>query len=170
MTVPDRVSWAVEVVDPGPGERLLEIGCGPGVAAALVCARLTTGRLTAVDRSEVAVERTMRRNAEHVAAGRLEVVRAELDALDVTGMDKAFSVNVNVFWTTGADRELAVLHRALRPGGRLYVLYGTGPSTGDGDGERAIRTIAASLARHGFAGARGLRSPSGFGISAERTA
>jgi trans-aconitate methyltransferase len=36
-----------------PGERLLEIGCGSGVAAALVCARLDDGRLLAIDRSPV---------------------------------------------------------------------------------------------------------------------
>ena len=160
--IPDRIRWAVEVVDPRPAERLLEIGCGPGVAAALVCARLTTGRLTAVDRSEVAVARTRRRNAEHLESGRLEVVRSELDTLDVTGVDKAFSVNVNVFWTTAATRELAALHRALRPGGRLYLLYGTGP----GDGGRVIRTVAEAVAAHGFTDVRELSSPRGSGISA----
>lgn len=163
---PDRIRWAVDVLDPRPDERLLEVGCGPGVAASLVCARLTTGRLTAVDRSAVAVERTLRRCAEHVAAGRLEVVRATLDALDVTGMDAAFSVDVNVFWTTGATRELAALHRALRPGGRLYVLYGTGP----GDGERVLTASAAAIAEHGFGAVRRLRSAHGIGIAAERSA
>jgi SAM-dependent methyltransferase len=163
--IPDRVRWAVDVVDPRPGERLLEIGCGPGVAASLVCDRLATGHLTAVDRSAVAVGRTLRRAAGHVRAGRLTVVRAALDALEVTGVDKAFSVNVNVFWTTGADRELAALHRALRPGGRLFVLYGTGP----GEGERVLASVAAAVPAAGFAAVERLRSPHGIGIAAERT-
>jgi SAM-dependent methyltransferase len=163
---PGRLRWAVDVLDPRPSERLLEVGCGPGVAASLVCARLTTGRLTAVDRSAVAVERTLRRCAEHVASGRLEVVHAALDAFALTGMDAAFSVDVNVFWTTGATRELAVLHRALRPGGRLYVLFGTGP----GDGERVLTTVAAAVAGYGFRAVRRLRSAHGIGIAAERSA
>ncbi len=29
VAVPDRVRWAVEVLDPGPAETILEIGCGP---------------------------------------------------------------------------------------------------------------------------------------------
>lgn len=57
------------MLDPGSADQVLEIGCGPGVAAAVVCERLTTGRLLAVDRSAVAARRT----AEHVAGGRLEV-------------------------------------------------------------------------------------------------
>ncbi len=42
--------------------------------------------------------------------------------------------------------ELAVLHRALRPGGRLHLLYGRGP-TGPA---RITATLAARLAGHGF--------------------
>jgi SAM-dependent methyltransferase len=164
LVIPGRIRWAVEVVDPRPGERLLEVGCGPGVAASLVCARLTTGHLTAVDRSAVAVERTLRRGAGHVDAGRLTVVRSALDELDVTGVDKAFSVDVNVFWTTGAARELAVLHRALRPGGRLFVLYGTGP----GDSEQVLAKVAAAVSAAGFAEPARLRSPHGTGIAATR--
>ncbi|MGH3877943.1 MAG: class I SAM-dependent methyltransferase [Actinophytocola sp.] len=162
--IPDRIRWAVDVVDPRADERLLEIGCGPGVAAALVCERLTTGRLTAVDRSPVAVERTRRRNAAHLGSGRLEVVQSELDTLAVDDFDKAFSVDVNVFWTTDAARELAVLHGALRPGGRLYVLYGGGP-TGE---DRVTRTIADSLAGHGFVEVERIGSPHGMGVVARR--
>ncbi|TCM44279.1 class I SAM-dependent methyltransferase [Kribbella sp. VKM Ac-2568] len=62
-TVPDRIRWAVEEVDPQPGEQILEIGCGPGAAAQLVCERLTTGHLLATDRSAVAVNRTAGRSA-----------------------------------------------------------------------------------------------------------
>jgi SAM-dependent methyltransferase len=118
-----------------------------------------------VDRSPVAVERTRRRNAAHLESGRLEVVQSELDTLVTSGFDKAFSVNVNVFWTTGAARELAVLHDALRPGGRLYVLYGGGP-TGE---DRATRTIADALAGHGFLEVERISSPHGIGVVARNS-
>ena len=52
--VPPRMIWAVELMDPQPGDNILEIGCGPGYGAELVCARLTTGKLFAIDRSSLA--------------------------------------------------------------------------------------------------------------------
>ncbi|HWM02058.1 MAG TPA: class I SAM-dependent methyltransferase [Actinophytocola sp.] len=166
-TVPDRIRWAVEVVDPAPAQDILEVGCGPGVAAALVCERLTTGRMLAVDRSPVAVARTLARNATHVESGRLAVRQSELDTLDVSSVaDKAFTVNVNVFWTRDAGRELAALRHALRVGGRLYVLYGGGPTGAD----RVTPVIGAALAAHGFTDVTVLRAPHGLGVAARRAA
>src|SRR3712207_8974057 len=50
--------------------RLLEVGCGHGVAVSLVCERLTTGTITAIDRSPKMIEIATRRNRQHVDAGR----------------------------------------------------------------------------------------------------
>lgn len=61
--------------------------------------------------------------------------------------DKALSVNVNVFWTTSAEAECAVLSRVLEPGGRLWLVYG-GPAPGT---TRDLGpTVAANLKRRGF--------------------
>jgi SAM-dependent methyltransferase len=142
--VPDRVRAAVEVVAAGPDTRVLEAGCGPGAAAELICPLLTgRGRMLAVDRSEVAVRRTAERNAEHVAVGRLEVRRGDLAGLDVpeSSVDVAFALNVNLFWTRDPGPELAVLRRALAPGGVLHVLYGgTAPGEGTGRTLDAVRS------------------------------
>ena len=55
--IPPRLIWAVELMDPQPGDNVLEIGCGPGYGAELICQRLTTGKLFAIDRSESGVDR-----------------------------------------------------------------------------------------------------------------
>lgn len=147
---PHRIAWAVDLLDVGPDDRILEFGCGPGVAVSLVCERLQAGRIVAIDRSATAIERARARNAEHVAEGR--VVFEQVDLAGYRGeaeqFDKAFAVNVNVFWTSAAEPECRLLTRVLRPGGVLRLVYG-GPDSG---GTRDVGSgIAANLERHGFA-------------------
>lgn len=151
--IPQRLSRAVELLGVAPGQRILEIGCGPGVAAALICERLSGdagGQLTAIDRSETAIARASRRNAGHVAAGTVAFHRTDLAALALDGarFDTVFAVNVNLFWVADARAELALLRDALAPGGRLHLFY-EGPSP-DKDG-RIAGAIVPALAAHGFA-------------------
>lgn len=129
-TVPDRIRWAVDLLDIHPDHWILEIGCGPGVAAGLIAGRLTTGLLVAIDRSATAVSRATARNTAHIDAGRLTLVTTDLAGYEHTGMrfDTIFAMNVNVFWTGAADREWAAVDGLLRPGGRLFLFYGSGPN------------------------------------------
>ena len=138
-SVPDRVAWAVDQLDLHPNARVLEIGGGPGAAAELICRRLDDGSLVGIDRSAVAMARSAKRNEAHVDAGRLELRQGALADLVVPddSFDLAFCINVNLFWTGPAHRELDLLHRALRPGGSLHVLYGPGP----GDPTDALATV-----------------------------
>jgi cyclopropane fatty-acyl-phospholipid synthase-like methyltransferase len=151
---PARLQWAVQLLEVAPGDQVLELGCGPGVAVALVCERLTTGRITAVDRSATAVERTIRRNEAHIAAGRAVVEQCEVGDLDSRRgpFDKVFAVNVNLFWVRRAEAEIDLLRRLLRPEGALRLFYGfpggTGASDHESDGGAA--TAAAALEARGF--------------------
>jgi cyclopropane fatty-acyl-phospholipid synthase-like methyltransferase len=125
--IPERIRWAVETLAVEPGDRLLEIGGGPGIAASLICERFDRGSLLLIDRSATAIARTRRRNAEHVASGRLALETLDVADFDPgkTRFDKIFAVNVNLFWTTPATEELARIRRALDHDGRLFLFYET---------------------------------------------
>ncbi|MDG4821671.1 class I SAM-dependent methyltransferase [Asanoa sp. WMMD1127] len=143
--------WSVDQVNPAATDRIMEIGCGGGTAAALVCARLVSGSLVAIDRSATAVKKTLTRNEECVAAGRLTVIQAPFTAAgvgDLGPFDKIFSINVNLFWTSPAVEELALLRRLLVPGGTMFACWGRGPTPGRSD-EIARRT-ASRFAESGF--------------------
>ncbi len=148
--VPARLAWATTLLDVSPGDEVLEIGCGPGVAVGVVCDRLTTGRVTAIDRSPTAIARAVARNADHVAAGRAVIRRLTLDELEPTGVpfDVAFAVNVNLFWVGPADRELELLRGRLRAGATLWLVYEAPDHRRTAD---VARVVADALARHGFA-------------------
>src|SRR6476661_1808883 len=123
--VPPRMVWAVELMDPQPGDNVLEIGCGPGYAAELICQRLTTGKLFAIDRSESGVDRTKRRGKKFVDAGRLTVRQIDLATLrvPVKRLHKVFAFNVNLFWVRECHDEVALLHERVLPGGAVYLFF-----------------------------------------------
>ena len=146
-----RLVWAVETLAVEPGDRVLEIGCGHGVAADLVCERLDGGRLTAIDRSPAMIAAAARRNRPHVDAGRADFAVAALERaeLDAGGFDKAFAVNVAALWRRAADT-LPVVRVALAPGGRLYVFHQP-PWWPDAAAIDAFGAeLSGTLAAHGF--------------------
>ena len=119
-----RLRAVVDSLDVQPGDRVLEIGCGHGVAATFVCERLDGGRLTAVDRSSKMIEAAARRNADHVAAGRAEFLVARLEDLDLDDrrFDKIFAVRVGLFHRE-PERARALAERWLVPGGTLHAVF-----------------------------------------------
>ncbi len=121
----DRQRWAVDLVAASTPATVLEIGCGPGAALALLTQVLPDARVVGVDRSATAVRRAAARLAEAPGGGAVSLRQAAIADLDLPdgSIDVAFGVNVNVFWTSAAVRELAVLSRVLRPGGVLHLVY-----------------------------------------------
>src|ERR671925_2084285 len=91
----ERVVWAVDTLEVRPADRLLEVGCGHGVAVSLVCERLTTGTITAIDRSPKMIEMATRRNREHVEAGRAVLEAGPAGGAGLRGrrLDKGFSLH-----------------------------------------------------------------------------
>ncbi|SBV25315.1 Methyltransferase domain-containing protein [Micromonospora krabiensis] len=127
--VTQRQRWAVETMAVAPDDRLLEIGCGRGVAVSLVARRLTTGRIVAIDRSATMVRLAAERNAGHVESGRAEIRQAGFESADLQSRSftKIFAVNVNLFWLGAAAAQIGRMRDLLVPGGRLYV-FGERPT------------------------------------------
>jgi SAM-dependent methyltransferase len=153
--VPKRLRWTVQLLDVSPNDEILEIGPGPGVSVSLVCGQLATGRITAIDRSAIAIQRATKRNAKHVAAGKavfqqLDLANVDLVRRALTGQhfDKVYAVNVNLFWARPADAELQLIKDLLRPGGVLQLVYET-PSKEQTS--RVAKAVTAALANRGFA-------------------
>ena len=126
-----RLEWAVDVLAVGSEDRLLEVGCGQGVAVSLVCERLAGGHITAIDRSAKMTEAARRRNGDHVAAGKASFQTATPLSADLGGaeFDKIFAINVGVFFRQRPVRELEIFREHLRPGGRLFLFQEPPPGS-----------------------------------------
>lgn len=122
--VPERLVWAVELMDVRPDDRVLEIGCGAGIAVGLVCERLIGGRITAIDRSAAMTTLAARRHAAQIAAGRAVIRTVALHQFDAGGQrfDRILAINVGLFRSRAAE-EAAALRRLLAPAGSIYLIH-----------------------------------------------
>lgn len=120
----ERLEAVVDQLGIRPDHRVLEIGCGHGVAATLVCERLEGGRLTAIDRSAKMIEAAARRNAGYVEAGKAEFLVASLEDLDLgeRRFDVIFAVRVGLFQRE-PERAHALVEPWLAPGGRVRAFF-----------------------------------------------
>jgi len=146
LAVPTPIAEAIRLLEASPDDAILEIGCGRGVAARLICE--AGGSVTGLDRSAGAIAAARARNAEFVAEGRARFLHAAIETADLGAarFDKVLAVRVNLFWRDHAAG-LTAIRRVLAPGGRLYLVQDAphgGPLTAMGE------RIGANLAAMGF--------------------
>ena len=125
-TTPDVVDQRRTVcalLDPQLGERVLDIGSGPGLLAHELAAALgPDGRVEGIDVSEAMLAIARRRPA---APGAAPVVFQEVGATELPFADASFdaAVSTQVYeYVEDMPAALAEVRRVLRPGGRLLVL------------------------------------------------
>ena len=148
----ERLRAAVDLLGVGPSDRVLEVGCGHGVAVSLVCERLEDGQVVAIDRSQKMIDAAARRNAEHVSSGRavLEAVTFENADLGEARFHKVFAVNVAAFWRHAA-RILPKVRELLAPGGTLHLFWQPPGWRSTDEAREFADGVAAVLGEHGFA-------------------
>lgn len=127
MQTEDRFRWLVNVMEVKPGDRILEIGCGVGLAVEQIAPLLKKGKITAIDRSKPMIEKAIKRNEESIKKGTAAFLNKDFVKLpeDSGPYDKIFLFNINLFWTKASiAKEAAILRSLLSKKGTLYILYG----------------------------------------------
>ena len=126
MTIPERFAWMAEILEITPDDRLLEIGCGAGLAVAQIAPALSGGSITAIDRSRPMLSKAISRNEKYVKEKTVRFFLADLSDFDEGGYayNKIFAFNVNLFWTKDSiGREMDVIKDNLTKRGCLYLFY-----------------------------------------------
>ena len=145
-----RFLWLLEVLEIDPDDRILEIGCGAGLAAEQIAARLKGGNITAVDRSQPMIRKAIIRNEKYIRTKTAEFVNTDLVRLPYgTGQyNKIFAFNVNLFWVKGSIvEEGARIRSHLAKKGHLYLFYQPPAESGL---KLLAQHVEDNLRRHGF--------------------
>jgi SAM-dependent methyltransferase len=151
-----RNEWVVSLLGVSPDDRVLEVGCGPGLAIRRLSRIAHAGYVCGIDHSEVMLRQARRRNADGLRRGIVELRLGSIDELPAfdAPFDKILAVNAMLFWAQ-PDARLAQLRRRLRPGGVIAVAHQPrGPGASDESAAAAGREIAAALERAGFSRVR----------------
>jgi cyclopropane fatty-acyl-phospholipid synthase-like methyltransferase len=118
----ERTLWTLSLLDIRPGDRMLEIGCGPGVALEIASQMASTGIVVGVDHSEVMVRQAAKRNARAIRDGRIQVHLSSAEQLPSFDQpfDKIFSINSVHFWKDPVQ-SIRRLRGLLAPSGVLAL-------------------------------------------------
>ncbi|BBX75249.1 class I SAM-dependent methyltransferase [Mycobacterium shinjukuense] len=111
---------ALELLAPAPGERICEIGFGPGRTLGLLAG--AGAEVIGVEVSATMLAVAARYNAKSIAAGLISLRRGDGIRLPIAdhSLDKVLSVHNFYFWPDPRT-SLHDIARALRPGGRLVL-------------------------------------------------
>ncbi len=112
----DLLDW----LDPRPGERILDLGCGAGRLTAAIADRGT--HVTGLD-ADAAMIAAARAQHPAIAFRHADARTFTVDAPDGGPLDAVFS-NAVLHWIPEQDAVLASVAAALRPGGRFVAEMG----------------------------------------------
>src|SRR5262245_15282236 len=87
----------IDRLDVMPDDSVLEVGFGPGVGIRLLAQAVVTGRIAGVDCSEEMVAQATARNAQAIAARRVDLRRASAERLPFADntFQKALAITLN---------------------------------------------------------------------------
>lgn len=129
----ERNQWATSLLHVQPGDRILEIGFGPGLAMQYLAQTTSAALIAGVDESPVMVQQARRRNATNIQHGRVAIHQGSVTQLpfsDAT-FEIVFAVNSLHHWPDPKEN-VREIWRVLKNRGVVAIIeQPRGPATAD---------------------------------------
>lgn len=128
MKISQRLENIVNSLPLKPDIRILEIGCGPGVAAREIANRMEKGHILAIDRSRKAIELAVKNSKAEIESGKLSFRNVAVEDFELEAeeepYDFAFAVRVGALDGRHPKIEqiaLARIAKSLTRNGKLFI-------------------------------------------------
>ncbi|MBK1785961.1 class I SAM-dependent methyltransferase [Prauserella cavernicola] len=119
----DEVTAWLESHLPGEPSAIADLGAGTGTGSVALARRFPSAHVSALDRSELMLDRVATAVREHGVAERVSTVRADLDdGLPALGTVELAWASSSLHEVADPGRLLRDVHTALAPGGVLVVV------------------------------------------------
>jgi ubiquinone/menaquinone biosynthesis C-methylase UbiE len=138
--------WVIDLLQVRPGDKVLEVGFGPGVGIQLLTSSASAGYVAGVDPSKEMVAQATTRNKKAIENGRVGLRHGSVASLPFTDntFDKALAINSMQVWPD-AVAGLREVRRVIKPGGK--VALGFTPNSGQPNTGLAEMFTAAGFAK-----------------------
>lgn len=141
-----RNQKTVELMKLQPDSRVLEVGCGPGLALKSCAEQVSDGNVVGLDHSPVMIAQARNRVSKAGMAPRVSLMVGGIEKLDgwTMSFDRIYSLNVIQFIPDKADYFRAV-YNALDNNGMCITTYQPRMDNDDPNGAAAMADEIASL-------------------------
>lgn len=113
----------IDIMDPQPGEAILDVGCGAGSLDRLLAQRLGADNpITASDTNAFLLREAAALATEDGLDGRIRFAEGNAESLPFPDASFGCAFSVTVLEECDADRAIAEMKRVTRPGGRIGIV------------------------------------------------
>lgn len=126
--ISSRLAEIVEALPLKPGIRVLEIGCGTGVAARQIANRIGKGHVLGIDRSAKAIEQSTKGSQAEINKGILSFRQTKIEDFELSNGEKPFDIvfAIRVGALDGRHPEvekqaLLQISKVLKKNGKLFI-------------------------------------------------
>lgn len=115
--------WALNTLELDGSEHILDIGCGGGDALKNLSVRISSGKLTGVDYSEISVELSRQKNIKDVNDGKINIIKASAESLPFpdNSFDIIYTIESFYFWGRNIEN-LREVRRVLAENGVFMIV------------------------------------------------